>query len=172
MWVPSCIDQNSRRLIDSYYVDYTEGAELVDSVLVRVPQFSQHRVLMSWYATLGRNKEANWRLRSPSRIPIDSFNRWRYGIWPWNATFIEGPGGQYRYVHSNLSGRNESLPLWLCVQEYPDRMMATFSILPSPKVCFYNSSLRKATLTPFISLGVGNSCWAVQRCLGHQPTDR
>lgn len=45
--MPSCIDQNSRRLIDSYYVDYTEGAELVDSVLVRVPQFSQHRVLMS-----------------------------------------------------------------------------------------------------------------------------
>lgn len=51
-WAKGCECQarstkTSSRLIDIYYVDYTEGAELVDSVLVRVPQLSRHCALMT-----------------------------------------------------------------------------------------------------------------------------
>jgi hypothetical protein len=80
---------------------------------------------------LGYFEEAERTLRCTSRIPDHPFTRRRYWCRIGMSASIEATGSAfldenlYFFVGPSMTS---------AMQEYPDRMLATFSILPSPKV--------------------------------------
>ncbi len=115
--------------LQSFYFPYAfQGAELVDTIMV---SFTMLRRVSCFglIVLVGCFEEAERALRGSSGISDHPLSRWRYRCWS-------------RKPSSFQAARSTSFPpsffpdppTTFRVQEYPDRMLATFSILPSPKV--------------------------------------
>ena len=105
------------------------GAELVDTIMVR---FRMYLISPPSYKVfVGRFEEAERTLRCASRIPDHPLTRRWYWCRIGMPASVEAAGSAFL---------DESLYLLVvqlmtsAMQEYPDRMLATFSILPSPSV--------------------------------------
>ena len=72
--------------------------------------------------------EAGRGLRCFAGLPDYTLARGWHGCWSWLTLVIEDQRGNITPIAAFDSIRRR-------FQEYPDRMLSTFSILPSPKVC-------------------------------------